>query len=90
MACRCPVVSTAVGGALDFVKEGVNGYVVSVGDPAAMADRIVRVLELPDSQWRAMSDAANATATGYDWDAAASLFEVALRTAMRKTGRKAP
>jgi glycosyltransferase involved in cell wall biosynthesis len=87
MACRCPVVSTAVGGALDLVKEGVNGHVVPVGDPVAMADRIVRVLALPDPQWRALSDAAHATATGYDWDAATALFEDALRTAIRKAGR---
>jgi glycosyltransferase involved in cell wall biosynthesis len=90
MACRCPVVSTAVGGALDFLKEGVNGHVVPVGDSAAMAHRIGRILELPDPQWRTMSNAAQATATGYDWDSATTLFEEGLRAAIRKSGRRVP
>jgi glycosyltransferase involved in cell wall biosynthesis len=90
MACGCPVVSTAVGGALDFLKEGVNGHVVPVGDSAAMAERILRILELPDPQWRALSETARATAGGYDWEASTTLFEEALRTAIRKAGRNVP
>jgi glycosyltransferase involved in cell wall biosynthesis len=90
MACGCPVVSTAVGGALDFLKEGVNGHVVPVGDGEAMADRIVRILALPDPEWRALSDSARATADGYDWDAATTLFEEALRKAIRKAGGNLP
>jgi glycosyltransferase involved in cell wall biosynthesis len=90
MACGCPVVSTAVGGALDFLKDGVNGHVVPVGDSAAMADRIERVLALPDAEWRALSDRARATAVGYDWDAAAVLFEEALLAAVRKSGGATP
>jgi glycosyltransferase involved in cell wall biosynthesis len=90
MACGCPVVSTAVGGALDFLKEGVNGHVVPVGDSAAMAERILRILELPDPQWRALSDTARATASGYDWEASTALFEEALRAAIRKDGRNVP
>lgn len=87
MACRCPVVSTAVGGPIDRVEDGRNGYLVPVGDHAALADRLVRVLTLPDAGWRAMSEAAHATATGYTWDDAAALFERALRTAIERTGR---
>jgi glycosyltransferase involved in cell wall biosynthesis len=32
MACRCPVVSTSVGGPMDIIEPGRNGYLVPVGD----------------------------------------------------------
>lgn len=85
MACRCPVVSTRVGGPLDLIEEGVNGHLVDVGDESALIDRIVRVLQLPGAQWKAMSDAAHRTATRYTWDDATSLFEGALRSAIDRT-----
>src|SRR5262249_21317292 len=44
MACRCPVVSTRVGGAPALIEDGVNGYLVDVGDTAGLADRLVKVL----------------------------------------------
>jgi glycosyltransferase involved in cell wall biosynthesis len=44
MACRCPVVSTRVGGPMDIIDEGVNGHLVDVKDVNALADRTLRVL----------------------------------------------
>ncbi len=46
MACRCPVVSTRVGGPMDIIEEGVNGYLVDVKDVGALAERTLRVLKL--------------------------------------------
>lgn len=79
MACRCPVVSTRVGGPLDTVVDGVNGYLVDIDDADALAARIIEVLSLPESDWRRMSDAALATATNYTWDDATDQLESALR-----------
>ncbi|HET7904913.1 MAG TPA: glycosyltransferase [Candidatus Eisenbacteria bacterium] len=45
MACRKPVVATAVGGTPDLVTEGVEGFLVPPRDPAALAERIARLLE---------------------------------------------
>ncbi|MDB4976890.1 MAG: glycosyl transferase group 1 [Myxococcaceae bacterium] len=85
MACRCPVVSTKVGGPLDVVRDGVNGYLVPVDDQAGLADRLKKVLRLAPDAWRKMSDAAYATATHYTWDDATDLFEAALlRTIERR------
>jgi glycosyltransferase involved in cell wall biosynthesis len=78
MACRCPVVSTNAGGPADFIKPGRNGYLVPVGDAEALADRLIDVLSLNEAEWRAMSDAAVATATRYTWDDATGLLERAL------------
>ncbi len=44
MAARLPVVATAVGGSPELVREGVNGYLVPPGAPAALARRILDVL----------------------------------------------
>jgi glycosyltransferase involved in cell wall biosynthesis len=86
MACRCPVVSTAVGGPSDIIQDGINGYVVPIEDSTGLAERMDRVLSLSDTEWRAMSDAAYATATRYTWDDATVLFERALQeTIARRT-----
>lgn len=82
MACRCPVVSTRVGGPMDIIEDGVNGYLVDVRDDAALAERALRVLNLDATQWQAMSDAAYRTATRYSWDDATRLFEAALQRAI--------
>ncbi len=79
MACRCPVVSTRVGGPMDIIEDGCNGYLVDIEDADALADRLLSVLSLEDDQWQAMSDAAHATALAYTWDDATDRFEQALR-----------
>jgi sugar transferase (PEP-CTERM/EpsH1 system associated) len=47
MACRLPVVATSVGGNPDLVEDGVNGWLAPPRDPAALADRILRLLRDP-------------------------------------------
>ena len=49
MACRRPIVATAVGGTPDLVTEGENGYLVPAKDPEAIADRALRLLGDPES-----------------------------------------
>jgi glycosyltransferase involved in cell wall biosynthesis len=78
MACRCPLVSTRMGGPADFVEEGVNGFLVPVDDADALAERLLGVFRLEEKQWQRMSDAALATAKGYTWDDATTLLERAL------------
>jgi glycosyltransferase involved in cell wall biosynthesis len=87
MACRCPVVSTRVGGPLDIIEHGVNGFLVPVKDAHALANHVFRVLTLPSDQWKSMSDAAYRTATQYTWDQAVVLFEDALECAIRRHAR---
>jgi glycosyltransferase involved in cell wall biosynthesis len=84
MACRCPVVSTRVGGPLDIIEDGVNGFLVDVKDSGALAERVLRVLNMPEDQWRRMSDAAHRTATAFSLDEATDLFEGALKLAISR------
>lgn len=90
MACRCPVVSTAVGGPKDAIEDGVNGYLVPVDDPEALADRLVKVLQSSEQEWRTMSEAAYTTATGYTWDDATDRLEAALIRAIAQQNGTPP
>jgi glycosyltransferase involved in cell wall biosynthesis len=44
MAMGVPVVATPVGGIPDALKEGVNGYIVPVGNPLQLADKLEKLL----------------------------------------------
>ncbi|HWP99049.1 MAG TPA: glycosyltransferase [Vicinamibacterales bacterium] len=47
LGCAKPVVCTNTGGNAEVVREGENGFLVEVGDVAALADRIGRLLADP-------------------------------------------
>jgi glycosyltransferase involved in cell wall biosynthesis len=85
MACRCPVVSSEVGGPIDLIESGVNGYLAPVGDAQKLAEGLEKVLNLSESQWREMSDAAYQTVVQYSWDDATDLFEAALFKAIERS-----
>lgn len=83
MACRCPVVSTSVGGPVDVIETGKNGFLVPVGNAEMLANRLFDVLNLDEVTWRVMSDAALAAVTRYTWDDATNLFENALNDVIK-------
>jgi glycosyltransferase involved in cell wall biosynthesis len=87
MACRCPVVSTRVGGPLDIVEDGVNGFLVDVDDAVGLAAKAFDVLRRSNDEWLSMSDAAEATALRYSWDDATDLFEKALVQIAARAGQ---
>jgi glycosyltransferase involved in cell wall biosynthesis len=53
MAASVPVVATAVGGTPELLDEGVSGYLVPPGNPAALAGRLLDTIA-SDGQRRAM------------------------------------
>jgi D-inositol-3-phosphate glycosyltransferase len=52
MACGSPVVASRVGGLTTTVKDGVTGYLVPEGEPAALAERLERLLHDPETRAR--------------------------------------
>ena len=59
MASRLLVISTdCKTGPRDFVEDGENGFLVPVGDEDALADRMLRLMEMGAKERRAMQDAA--------------------------------
>lgn len=79
MACRTPVIGTPTGVAPEVLNTG--GLLVPMADSDAMAAAIVRVAEMPDADWRRLSDAALATAGRFRWDSSSLAFEGCLRKA---------
>jgi len=77
MACRTPVIGTPAGAAPELLAKG-GGMLVPHENPAALAEAIVNIARMPEPEWRAISDQALATATGYTWDEATTRFEAAL------------
>jgi colanic acid/amylovoran biosynthesis glycosyltransferase len=47
MGCALPVVMTNCGGALEGVTDGIEGFIVPIWDPDAMAERILRLARDP-------------------------------------------
>ena len=45
MAARLPIVATAVGGTPEIVRDGENGFLVPPGAPAALAPRLLELLD---------------------------------------------
>lgn len=84
MACRCPVVSTKVGGPEDIIRQGENGFLCEIDDVNNLTDAVMRVLGSTDQEWLALSDEAYATATRYSWDDATELFEQGLTLAVNR------
>jgi len=67
MACGLPVVATAVGGTVEHVLEGVNGFLVPPGQPAALAAALRKLID--DPQLRQMMGERNARTMqeAYSW-----------------------
>jgi glycosyltransferase involved in cell wall biosynthesis len=85
MACRCPVVSTQVGGPIDIVTPGINGFLAPIGDAEQLGQHLVTVLTCPEETWQHMSNAALATASAYTWEDATNLFKAGLLRAISRS-----
>ena len=75
--------STACGGPEDYIDDGVNGYLVPVDDPVAMASAIGCVIEFSSDQWSTMSAAGAARASEFSWDETAKRFEEGVYSYLR-------
>lgn len=65
-ASGVPVVSTRVGGIPDVVAHGVSGLLVPVGEPDAMAQEVLRILQNP-TIFSGLRQAGMAEADKYAW-----------------------
>jgi len=68
-ASGCAVVSTSAGGVPAILTDGVHGYLVPCGDPAAAADRVIRLVEDPESARRIVARARE-SCEAYRWASA--------------------
>jgi glycosyltransferase involved in cell wall biosynthesis len=80
MAAARPIVATNVGHVASIVDDGVEGFLVDVGDQAALTERLLRVLRTP-SLAAAMGGAARERAATHDVRQVAGEWLEALRRA---------
>ena len=74
MAQGKPVVATNVGGIPDFVKDGVNGFLVNYGDVETIAN-LMLILLTDDNLIEKMGENARITAEEYQWDKIIDKYE---------------
>lgn len=66
MACGTPVIASETGGLMFLVQDGQTGFHVPTAMPAALAERLVTLLEDPELRGRLGRQAAE-YARGFDW-----------------------
>lgn len=60
MACGTPVVTYRRGSAKELIVDGETGYLCPPGDEEALKQAIIKIMSLPESQYRAMRQACRA------------------------------
>lgn len=65
MACGAVVLAPALGGAVDFITDGVSGFLAPTTDDAAVATTIGRMLSLSEAEQRSMRLAALEAVAGF-------------------------
>jgi len=74
MACGCAVVTTDSGGVRDFAEHGENALVVPPGDPQAIADAVLYLLDNPGVRWQLARNGLE-KARQMTWDASVEQLE---------------
>lgn len=67
MSCGTPVIATQVGGLAFLVQDGVTGFHIPVDDPAALAERLITILDDHDLRAQISHQAAE-IAHNYAWE----------------------
>lgn len=73
LALGKPVVASAVGGLLEIISDGENGYLVRPGEAERLAEHILQILTDEDLRNK-MSTAAKQTALNYKWSHITELY----------------
>ena len=73
-ACGIPTVATAVGGIPEQIEDGRNGFLASVGDAAALAERLIRLLSDQPLRHRMGAQGAEDARTRFDLDRQADAY----------------
>lgn len=88
LASGTPVVTTAAGGILSVVNDGVTAFVVPERDPAAIAACIGRIIEQPGVGRQIGAAARRLMDERFGWNRAAERFEAAYASALAFTSTR--
>ncbi|PIQ66392.1 MAG: hypothetical protein COV96_01735 [Candidatus Zambryskibacteria bacterium CG11_big_fil_rev_8_21_14_0_20_42_18] len=68
MAASLPVIATAVGGIVDFLKDSETGLICEVRNPESIAKQVKRLIDNPELRASLVSNAQKMVEKRYDWD----------------------
>jgi glycosyltransferase involved in cell wall biosynthesis len=86
MAAGAPVISTAVGGALEVIRDGENGLLTPARAPHALADAILRLAEDEALAARLGCAGRESVRRRYSWDAVSEQYLACYRQAINGKG----
>ncbi len=75
LAAGVPVVATAVGGTPEVVEDGLTGYLVPPGDPAALAERMILVLSDRTIRTRFAAQGRDSVVRQFSFNTQATLYQ---------------
>jgi glycosyltransferase involved in cell wall biosynthesis len=75
MGARLPAVASNAGGIPEVLTDGVTGFLAPIGDAAAVADRICRLMSDPELAQRFGAAARQTVETRYSFERMAAAFE---------------
>ncbi|HEU4677813.1 MAG TPA: glycosyltransferase family 4 protein [Candidatus Paceibacterota bacterium] len=77
MSVRLPVIGTNAGGIPDFLKDRETGFVVEIGSPVSIREKVLELMALHPSEKEAILKRAEALVRErYDWDLVAHSMEM--------------
>jgi glycosyltransferase involved in cell wall biosynthesis len=88
MACGLPVVATRASGLEELVREGVNGYLVNINDPAALAERIALLINNPVERQRMGKESRKIAEREFAWEYIAEQYVEIYRRLLNQAGEK--
>ncbi len=74
MGAGLPIIASRVGQAAEYLEHGVSGWLVPPGNPRALAEAVLRLIDDADLRQR-LSTGAQYAARQYSWDALAPIAE---------------
>jgi glycosyltransferase involved in cell wall biosynthesis len=74
MACGLPVVATRASGLEELVRDGVNGYLVNINDPAMLAERLAELINNPYERKRMSKESRRIAEQEFAWEYIAEAY----------------
>lgn len=68
MACGLPLICSTNTGALDVVRDGIDGYIIPIRDVDAIKEKLIFFYENPDICKKLGNSALNRVKNGFSWD----------------------
>jgi glycosyltransferase involved in cell wall biosynthesis len=88
-ATGLPIVATDVGGNREVVLDGITGFLVPPRNPEALAEAMLRMMDLPEEKRREMGKAARKhVEDNFSLDRVVDMWEALYKELLEQKGRR--